>query len=206
MDRGFTPQQFVGLFDARHADRHVLRFFESEFGPLGAGCRGINAVRPGVYKKVSIAIFGIICSNYVSMEVVIDYETLKGLNDEPVVKELSLAADNVAETFHFANPHKMAPHGDADNGLNWADGYIPYEQLFSVLSEAVAGYAHLYAYGTSKCAFLTGPLGRTVINLQEFGCPSPTNFRPKLNCSMPCHKFPNIRCATKHAHSYDWLL
>ena len=141
------------------------------------------------------------------MEVVIDYETLKGLNDEPVVKELSLAADNVTETFHFASPYKMAPHGDADNGINWADGHIPYEQLFSVLSAAVAGYAHLYAYGTSKCAFLTGLLGRTVINLQEFGCPPPTNFRPKLNCSMSCHKFPNVRCATKHARSfYDWLL
>jgi hypothetical protein len=52
------------------------------------------------------------------MEVVIDYETLKGLHDEPVVKEISLAADNFAETFSFASPYKIAPHGDADNGLN----------------------------------------------------------------------------------------
>jgi hypothetical protein len=74
---------------------------------------------------------------------VIDYETLKGQNDEPVVKELSLAADNFAKTFHFASPYKTAPHDDADNGLNWTDGHIPYEQLFSVLSEAVAGFAHL---------------------------------------------------------------
>ena len=39
-DRGFTPKQFVGLFDARHADRQVRRLFELEFGPLGAGSRG----------------------------------------------------------------------------------------------------------------------------------------------------------------------
>jgi hypothetical protein len=48
---------------------------------------------------------------------------LKGLNDESVVKEVSLAADNVAETFHFASPYKMAANGDADNGLNWGDGH-----------------------------------------------------------------------------------
>jgi hypothetical protein len=124
-----------------------------------------------------------------------------------MVKELSLAADNVAETFHFASSFKMALHGDVDNRLHWADGHITYEQLFSVLSEAVAEYAHLYAYCTSKCAFPTGVLGLTVINLQEFGCLPPTNFRPKFNCFMSCHKFPNIRCATKHARSfYDWLL
>jgi hypothetical protein len=52
------------------------------------------------------------------MEVLIDYETLKGLNYEPMVKELSLAADNIAETFHFPSPYKMGPHGDADNGIN----------------------------------------------------------------------------------------
>jgi hypothetical protein len=38
----------------------------------------------------------------------------------------------------------MHPHGDAKNGLNWDDGHIPYKQLDTDLSEAVAGYAHLY--------------------------------------------------------------
>jgi hypothetical protein len=49
------------------------------------------------------------------MEVVIDYETMKGLRDTRVVKELSQSAVNFAETFSFASPYKMAPHGDADN-------------------------------------------------------------------------------------------
>jgi hypothetical protein len=34
MDRGFTPSQFVGLFDARIADRQVTELLESEFGSL----------------------------------------------------------------------------------------------------------------------------------------------------------------------------
>jgi hypothetical protein len=79
-------------------------------------------------------------------ELVIDYEFLKGLNDEIVVKEVGLAGDNVLQTFHFKSLYKMASHGDVVNGLNWADGHIPYDQLFYVLNEEAAGYVNLYIY------------------------------------------------------------
>jgi hypothetical protein len=59
------------------------------------------------------------------MEVVIDYEFLKGQNDEVVIKEVGLAADNVVQTFHFKSPYKMASHGDVENGLNWDDATYP---------------------------------------------------------------------------------
>ena len=141
------------------------------------------------------------------MELVIDYEFLKGINDEVVIKEVGLVADNVVQTFHFKSPYKMASHGDVVNGLNWDDGHIPYGQLFHVLNEAVAGYVNLYSYGAAKCTFLSDLLGRTVTNLTEFGCPLPEDFRPGFHCLMPCHKFPNIRCATRHAHAfYEWLI
>jgi len=87
------------------------------------------------------------------MEVVIDYEFLKGSQDEVVIKELSLAAKNVAYTLHFQSPYAMRPHGSAENGHNWDDGHIPYRQLETVLSEAVAGYAHLYGYGIENANF-----------------------------------------------------
>ena len=45
----------------------------------------------------------------------------------------------------------MRPHGNSENGLNWDDGHIPYNELSSVMNEAVAGFAHLYAYGDSIC-------------------------------------------------------
>jgi hypothetical protein len=34
MDRGFTPRQFIGLFDAPEADRQVRQLFASEFSQL----------------------------------------------------------------------------------------------------------------------------------------------------------------------------
>ena len=38
----------------------------------------------------------------------------------------------------------MEPHGSDENGLNWADGHIPYYQVKTVLSEAAAPFDHLY--------------------------------------------------------------
>ena len=51
----------------------------------------------------------------------------------------------IAVTFRFKSPYKMAEHGSSQNGLNWADGHIEYKELHTVLTEAVAGFAHLYA-------------------------------------------------------------
>jgi hypothetical protein len=45
MDRGFTPQQFIGLFDAANANRQISQLFASEFGQLRKRevCGGANA-------------------------------------------------------------------------------------------------------------------------------------------------------------------
>ena len=117
------------------------------------------------------------------MEAVLDFEQLCGTQNETVVKELSIAGHNVFETFQFQIPYAMRPHGNRENGLNWDDGHIPYNQLSSVLNEAVAGFAHLYAYGDSKCTWISQLLGRPVHNLEDF-----TALRPAtsdLNSVVP---------------------
>jgi len=70
---------------------------------------------------------------------------LRGRQNETAVKELSVASVAANETFRFKSPYKMADHGSSKNGLNWADGHIEYKELHTVLTEAVAGFAHLYA-------------------------------------------------------------
>ena len=140
------------------------------------------------------------------MEVVIDYESLKGSQGEVVIKELSLAAKNVVHTLHFQSPYAMRPHGSSENGLNWDDGHIPYRQLDTVLSEAVAGYAHLYGYGIEKCKILSDLLGRPILNLEDFGCPKPSDLTPGKNCVLQCHTFSSVSCATRKSTSfYKWL-
>jgi len=80
-----------------------------------------------------------------SREAVIDYESLWGRQNETVVKDLCVARAIASETFCLIPPYKMADHGSIENGINWTDGHIDYKELHTVLNEAVAGFAHLYA-------------------------------------------------------------
>ena len=80
------------------------------------------------------------------MEATIEIEVLQGIN-ELVIKEVAVVSDGDVQTFLVRAPYHIEPHGSEEIGLNWNDGYIPYDQLFPVLSEAVANYDHLYAMG-----------------------------------------------------------
>ena len=105
------------------------------------------------------------------MEVVIDYEYLKGEKCETVVKDLSVPAKDVLQTFHFRSSYHINPHGSEENGLNWDDWIVPYNLFETALDETVAKYGHLYSYGATKCQFLSDLLGRPVLNLEDFGYP-----------------------------------
>ena len=141
------------------------------------------------------------------MEIFIDYEYLIGTQNVTFIKELSIAAENVIETFQFQTPYAMRPHGDTVNGPNWDDGHIPYNPLSTVLSEAVAGFAHLYVYGDSKCTLLSQLLGCPVNKLEDLNCHLPHQFRHRYSCTKPCHRNPSFLCATRRANFlYEWLL
>jgi len=79
--------------------------------------------------------------------------------------------------------------------------------LYPVISEAVAGFAHLYAYSVPKYTLLTTLTGRTIHNLEDVNYPPHETLNLKHWCTLPCHKFPKFACATKTAQSlYDWLI
>ena len=78
-------------------------------------------------------------------------------------------SDGVVQTFLFRAPYHLEPHGSEENGLNWKDGFIPYDQVFTVLNEAVAIYDHLYA--SDKCHLLNGILGRPIHNFETLQVP-----------------------------------
>jgi len=106
------------------------------------------------------------------MEATIDIDFLQGRN-ELVIKELAVVSDGVIQTFLLRTPYHMEPHGSEENGLNWKDGFIPYDKLFTVLNEAVSIYDHLYAMGIDKCQLLNGILGRPIHNYETLQCPNP---------------------------------
>jgi len=97
------------------------------------------------------------------MDAVVDFEQLCGTQNETVVKEMSIAGRNVRETFQVQSPYGMRLHSDSENGLNWDDGHIPYNQLHSAMNEDVTGFAHLHAYGDSKRTLISQLLGALFI-------------------------------------------
>ena len=80
-----------------------------------------------------------------AIEAFVEFEQLSATQKETVVKEMYIAGRNVLETLQFQSPYAVRPHGDSEKGLNWDDGHTPYNQLSSVLNEAVDVYALLYA-------------------------------------------------------------
>jgi len=109
-------------------------------------------------------------------EAIIHFEFLRGRQNETVVKDLCIACSTASETFRFNSPYKMDDHGSFENGINWADGHIDYKDLHTVFTEAVVGFAPLYAYGVTKVTFLSSLTERTIHNLEDMDCPTPDSF------------------------------
>ena len=126
--------------------------------------------------------------------------------NETVIKEKSIAGKRFSRiSDSMSISHEASRRHWKRSKLGWWT--IPYNQLLRVLSEAVAGFAHLYEYSDSKCTLLSQLLGRPVHKLEGFNSPSPRHFRHKFSCTKPCHRNPSFLCATRRANFlYEWLL
>ena len=101
----------------------------------------------------------------------------------------------------------MKAHGSDKNGLSWGDGQLDYDKLHDTISEAVSGYAHLYAYGIEKTRFIAELLAQPVRNLEDLECHQPHGLKAQFSCSMHYHKnYLKYSCATRNAHTlFKWL-
>ena len=81
------------------------------------------------------------------------FRYFRGRQDEIVVNELSKADKNLIHLFLLKSPYSMSSHCSGENGLNWEDGHIAYHDLYMLVSEAVAGFAHLYCMALRNANF-----------------------------------------------------
>jgi len=98
----YTPQQFVGLFDAANADRQISRLFASEYGPLRTLRREVQGCTASIKDNypTSAGTFSS-CQSFDTHYAVVDFKQLSGKQNETVVNELYIAARNVLDTCHF---------------------------------------------------------------------------------------------------------
>jgi len=100
----------------------------------------------------------------------------------------------------------MNAHGSKENGLNWNDSHIPYDQLHTVLNEVAANFAHLYVYGSEKCEILNNQLIRPILNYEDLNCPEPNKLKSDFRCNMTCHSITHMRWATRNAYAlHNWV-
>jgi len=140
------------------------------------------------------------------MELVIDFEFLRGRQNEFVVKEISMAAKTWSPCSVSGTPSACATR----LRWKWAQlGGRAHSLPRSVRGSerGGSGVRSPLCYGVTKCKLLTELWSRPILNLQDFKCPQTTSFNHKCWCSLPFHKFSYVNCATKTAHSfYDWLM
>jgi len=77
-------------------------------------------------------------------EAVIHFEFFRGRQTETVVKVLCVDKDTASETFRFKGPYMSVDNGSSENGIHWADGHMENKELYSLVTVALAGFAHLY--------------------------------------------------------------
>ena len=56
-----------------------------------------------------------------SSEAVIDFEFLRGRQNDTVVEVLCIASSTASETFRFKSSYKMADHGSSVKALIWSN-------------------------------------------------------------------------------------
>jgi len=142
------------------------------------------------------------------MECVIAVEFLRAQNGEMVAKEVAIVSKTCMQTHHFKSPYPNYYHSGSDEiGISWDDGFISYDQLFTVLDESTKNFAHVYSYGADTCNFLQQLLQVPVHDLQKLACPEPHKLHSDYTCYLTCHKnYSDLRCAMKHAHAlFTWL-
>jgi len=104
-------------------------------------------------------------------------------------------------------PYTRVRNRSRGKGISWDNGHISYSELHTVLQEAVAGCAHLYAYGTDKSDYLSDMINRTFPNLEDFNCPQSRDLKSDIACGFLCHKVPSTHCATLTVQClYEWLM
>ena len=145
--------------------------------------------------------------------IVLDIE----LTDKNIIKELGLYIDGSVQGFSFCPPKTFKPNKQTTwntshlHGIAWTSGKLDYEKLFAVFYDVKVMNAEVFAKGLEKCRLLTNLLGRSVENLDDYGCPKIDDL-VKMDNSWICSSCPfrhktRLHCAERKAKVYgEWAM
>lgn len=157
------------------------------------------------------------------MDIVVDIEFLKGVNNESIPKEVAVLALNDEFLSHWiiAPPYTASKFSTSvrlqnnyltqhHHGLDWYDGDITNEQLINNLQQLSKDVGKVYVRGTEMVNFLQDITAREITNLEILaGSPKmknlPWNDLYCMRHSMK-HCYVSFSCALNNASRLkNWL-
>jgi hypothetical protein len=149
--------------------------------------------------------------------VVIDFTFLEGTDNEIVVKTLAIAhsRSNRVSPYVFKKPYcwnelpmfTAKLNSAITHTINWNDVDVQYSELQTVLHREVSSAVGIHCFGYQKTNFISGLIGRTVIDIIELGCPDPSDMSaPNISCKFACHNRSRKVCALRAAYSFAQCL
>ena len=145
--------------------------------------------------------------------IVLDIE----LTEKNIIKELGFYIDGSVKGFSFCPPKSFNSNKQATwntshlHGIAWSSGKLVYEKLFAVFYDIRLVNAEVFAKGLEKGRRLTNLFGRSVENLDDYGCPKIQGL-DKTYSSWICSSYPfrhktRLHCAERKAKVYgDWAM
>jgi hypothetical protein len=115
-----------------------------------------------------------------AMDLVVDFLSVAGPDNEIVVNEISEVEAGVLQTYHFDRATELSTSfpecGDTQRSVSSPErDHIPLFALPAILRNTFAGHALLYSYDRKKCGFLSALVGPSSSISRNSSAPSPTN-------------------------------
>ena len=85
-----------------------------------------------------------------------------------------------------------------DHGCNWNDRDVLHPELETVVHREESSAVVIYCFGPQKTQFISGLIERTVIDVNQLGCPPLTDISlPALSYTFACHDKSKYVCALR---------
>lgn len=152
--------------------------------------------------------------------VILDFQSFVDNEGNYIIKELS-----AMDVLHFASRHWIfkPPVQTVTNdkyvrtnkwltkhyhGLKWNDGEVPYENLFTLLSDHTRMYKYVFVKGLQKKRFLAKHIiHNNIINLEDFDCPKPDALPFVQGTACLRHLNSRTQCTSHRVHAFrDWMI
>jgi hypothetical protein len=148
--------------------------------------------------------------------VICDIQGFRGFRNEFIIKELAFlsASGGKAQTFIFKSPYQLTVLPEIQqkvaswvkrfvHGIDWNDGYIPYQDLKNVIDRVLRNYNTVLVKGLEKKMVIENIMSEKSINvldMESMRCPKINDLKKDIGSFRKCfyHSKSTDQCANEN--------